>query len=151
MLLLGTSFRLSLVLSLVLLILVHVNYFFSSWYHCSSFFSSFDLASLSLLIHWEQKSLLTKRNSNLSCKNHCAVRLLNLLLGDLRHKLSLHHNRLIFRQDTFAQNLEVSELHDINHCNAVFGGFIFHFLRDQCQILSMLTIGQYNFLRSLCK
>lgn len=74
---------------------------------------------------------ITKRNSNLSCKNHRAASLLNLLLGDLGHKLGLHHNRLILRQDTLAQNLEITELRDINQWNVVFGGLILHFLRDQ--------------------
>ncbi|KAL8037767.1 hypothetical protein ABFS82_11G059700 [Erythranthe guttata] len=55
----------------------------------------------------------------LSSKNNSTSGFLDLLLGDLGDELRLHDQRLVLRQESLAQNLEVSELGDVDHRRVV--------------------------------
>ncbi|EXB82531.1 hypothetical protein L484_027707 [Morus notabilis] len=81
----------------------------------------------------EKKPKLSKsqeKTSDLGGEDDGAAGLLNLLLGDLGDELGLDDDRLILRQDSFAQNLEVSELSDIDERDVVLGGLVLDLLRN---------------------
>ncbi|KAL7134928.1 hypothetical protein ABFS83_11G058300 [Erythranthe nasuta] len=60
----------------------------------------------------------------LSSENNSTSGFLDLLLGDLGDELRLHDQRLVLRQEPLAQNLEVSELGDVDHRRVVLGGLV---------------------------
>ena len=69
---------------------------------------------------------------NLSGEKDGATVLLDLLLGDLGNKLSLDDNRLVLREHTFSQDLEVTMLSYIDQWSLLLlRGLILHLLRDQ--------------------
>lgn len=70
--------------------------------------------------------------SPLSGEHDSAAGLLDLLLGDLRHQLGLHHDRLLVRQDALPEDLEVPELGDVDHRGSGgAGGLLLRVLGDQ--------------------
>ncbi|CAI0463485.1 unnamed protein product, partial [Linum tenue] len=55
---------------------------------------------------------------------------LDLPLRSLGHELRLHHDRLVVRQDSLSEHLEVTKLSDINHRRAILSSLVLHLLRN---------------------